>query len=1066
MLSIAKLAAGGQRYYLDQAKARVEHRESVASGVEDYYLGAPEARGTWTGAEAARLGLAGRTVDDETLHRALSWTDPLTGDELAGPVSRARVPGFDLMFSVPKSASVMFGIGDIDVRETVRRAQQEAVGEALAYLESVACRGRLGAGGQGGSFDGRGFLAAAFEHGTSRAGDPQLHTHVLIANTVQRPDGQWATFDGRLLYAHAKTAGYVHEAAFRRAMARDLGLKWGPVVNGIADIGGVPAEVLNAFSRRSQEIDAYVRERGETSAAARQTAAVRTREAKNYRVTPAILMVEWQVRAAELGFGARALDDLLERTTSRAGEVPQDHELAQRLCGRDGLNRSASHFDRRDVVQAIASLCRQGASRAEIEHAADAFLASREVVPLLPRGARRSDVLRRDDGRVVYALPEEQRYATPALLARERQVLGAVRERGSDRVGVADDEHIAAALAARPTIGDDQARTVRRLTTGGEGVQVVVGPAGSGKTFALDAARAAWEASGMVVRGAAVARAAAHVLSDEAGIESTSVAALLAELRRRACGLEPESVLVLDEAGMLGTFDLAEILDHAADARAKVVLVGDPGQLPKFDAGGCFRALAAQPGAVALEQNRRQRHEHDREKVDLLRAGRPEAALAVAAKHGDVIVADSREDVIARMVHDYCQALGSEPNSVMIAARRSEVAELNAQARAIRDRDGHLGAWRVDIAGTEFAVGDRVIIKRNERRLGIQNGNRGSVTAVDAERTAITVELADRRRVVLDAALLERPGRHRQPSLVHGYAATAHVMQGQTTERAFVLGSEGIYREWGYVAMTRARERTMFYVCDGEASAELERSRAQLTAHDLAERQAVAHLSSLELAAEQRALAQRLVDDPRAEERHTIERLEEALGQARASLNAAARRRARPRELRGGILTRRRLAREVDARAAEDVHRTRKRIDDLSGQLDDIRSVAAGSRWAESHRDDLVRQRAVADEIEARARTRTRAFRHVEPPAYVVDTLGARPDGPSARHVWDHGLRVIERYRARHGVNDRFRPLGSHPINRDASQWLIANRELQRTARTLGRDAEPERDRTVTDRLL
>jgi conjugative relaxase-like TrwC/TraI family protein len=232
---------------------------------------------------------------------ALPWCDPLTGRELAAPVSRARVPGFDLMFSAPKSASVLFGIGEANVRATIRRAQVEAVDQALGYLEDVACRGRFGAGGQGGGFAGRGFLAAAFEHRTSRAGDPQLHTHVLVANTIQRPDGQWATLDGRLIYAHAKTAGYIHEAAFRRALARDLGLEWGRVVNGIADIRGVPEPVLEAFSRRSREIDAYVRRRGEHSAAARQVAAVRTREAKDYAVTPAQSVPEWRERAAALG---------------------------------------------------------------------------------------------------------------------------------------------------------------------------------------------------------------------------------------------------------------------------------------------------------------------------------------------------------------------------------------------------------------------------------------------------------------------------------------------------------------------------------------------------------------------------------------------------------------------------------------------------------------------------------------------------------------------------------------------------------------------------------------------
>jgi conjugative relaxase-like TrwC/TraI family protein len=397
VLSIAKLGAVGQRYYLDQAQMRVDHRQSVASGVEDYYLAAPEAPGEWMGAEAEHLGLANQVVSEEALHRALCWTDPLTGQDLPGPISRARVPGFDLLFSTPKSASVLFGICDPSVRATIRRAQREAVAQASNYLESAACRGRTGAGGQGEGFAGRGFLAAAFEHRTSRAGDPQLHTHVLIANAVQRPAGQWAALDGRLLYAHAKTAGYIHEAAFRHALARDLGIEWRRPVNGIADIKGVMERVLDAFSRRSHEIDAYVRRRGEASAAARQVAAVRTREAKDYGVTPAELQPEWVRRAAELGLTPERVEALYRDRSTVERLAPAD-EVARVLAGREGLTRASSHFDRLDVVQRIAELAAQGATWPELRAAAGRFLNSEFAVPLEPAGARRSDVIRRADG--------------------------------------------------------------------------------------------------------------------------------------------------------------------------------------------------------------------------------------------------------------------------------------------------------------------------------------------------------------------------------------------------------------------------------------------------------------------------------------------------------------------------------------------------------------------------------------------------------------------------------------------------------------------------------------------
>ncbi len=1060
MLSIAKLGAGGQRYYLDQAKARVDHRESVASGVEDYYLAAPEAPGVWIGAEAGRIGLAGRIVTDDTLHHALSWSDPLTGHELAGPVSRARVPGFDLMFSVPKSASVLFGLGEADVRATIRRAQVEAVEQALGYLEDVACRGRFGAGGLGGSFAGRGFLAAAFEHRTSRAGDPQLHTHVLVANTIQRPDGQWATLDGRLIYAHAKTAGYIHEAAFRRALARDLGVEWRRVVNGIADIRGVSEPVLEAFSRRSREIDAYMRRRGETSAAARQVAAVRTREAKDYAVMPAQLVPEWRERAAALGLDQERVAELVQPGRSTLERLVSGEAIEALLAGRDGLTRGASHFDRRQVLEALAELARQGATRAELEELAHCFLGGDRVIPLVPEEARRSDVLRREDGRIVAALQREQRYTTPEVLAAERKVLRAVVGRSRDRVAVAYPYAVEDVLARRPSIGEDQALMVRRLTTGGEGVQVVVGPAGSGKTFALEAARAVWEASGVPVMGAAVARAAAHVLQDEAGIESTSVAALLRDLRRGgAYGLAQGSVLIVDEAGMLGTFDLAEILDHAAAARAKVVLTGDPHQLPEIDAGGCFRALTRQPGTVVLEQNRRQRHAHDRAKVELLRRGRSSEALAVAGQHGDVVVTGDAEQLFQRIVADYCEAV--DDGAVMIAARRSEVAELNARARAVLDQAGRLGDQRIELAGGEFAAGDRVVVKRNDRRLDVQNGNRGRILDVDTKRSALRVELNGGREVVIDDCFLRARGRRAQPSLVHGYAATAHVMQGQTTERAFVLGSDSIYREWGYVAMTRARDRTRFYVCDRDvdgrelsgrevAAVALDRSRAQHTAHELAEQAAVGGLTTADLAAERCRLERVLRDDPTDAERRVIEQLEATLDDELGRLDAATERRTFHESRRTLLLGRPRDP-EAVARAAADQRRAEVRIAAVTEELHELRAGGASARWRDLHRDDLSRYGLVVDELDGRFHDTSRGLRHVEPPRYITSALGRRPEGKAPRRTWDRALHAIERYRARHGVNDPWRALGPRPERAQLADWRAAQRELERAAQTLDR---------------
>jgi conjugative relaxase-like TrwC/TraI family protein len=249
------------------------------------------------------------------LDRVLSGEHPASGEPLGRVVPR-RVPGFDLTFSAPKSVSLLFGIGEDHVRRAIRDAHDQAVREALAYVERQAGVTRRGAGGAT-VIAGRGLVAAAFRHRTSRAGDPQLHTHVLVANVILGSDGRWGTIDGRRIYAHAKAAGYLYELRLRAHLSRELGLRWGTVRNGIADVKGVSASVRRAFSRRRAEIEAEMARRGTTSAGAAQVATLATRRAKDYRVSPAQLVPEWRTRAATLGLHRRAVRELLGRTGER-----------------------------------------------------------------------------------------------------------------------------------------------------------------------------------------------------------------------------------------------------------------------------------------------------------------------------------------------------------------------------------------------------------------------------------------------------------------------------------------------------------------------------------------------------------------------------------------------------------------------------------------------------------------------------------------------------------------------------------------------------------------------------
>src|SRR3954470_13797803 len=307
VLSIGKLAAGptAGRYYVEQ----------VAQGREDYYAGDGEAPGSWVGGGAASLALRGE-VTEGGIGLLLDGRDPGSGGQLRRPLASGAVAGFDLTFRAPKSVSILFGIGDRELAGTLRREHDAAAGEALSYLEREACRARRGRGGAT-VVDGRGFVGAAFGHRSSRAGDPLLHTHVVVANGTQGPDGRWTALDGRALYRQQKTAGYLYQAALRRRLTAEVGVRWHDVENGVADIDGVPRRVIEHFSRRRSEILEHMAQRGEHSARAAQVATLETRKAKDYDVPVHRLRAEWRARAEEHGLGRHALDRVVGRQRPR-----------------------------------------------------------------------------------------------------------------------------------------------------------------------------------------------------------------------------------------------------------------------------------------------------------------------------------------------------------------------------------------------------------------------------------------------------------------------------------------------------------------------------------------------------------------------------------------------------------------------------------------------------------------------------------------------------------------------------------------------------------------------------
>lgn len=791
MLNIGKLAAGRESYYLAQ----------VADGVEDYYLSSGESPGKWLGSGIEALGLAGE-VEGDDLRAVLAGASP-DGAGLVRP--GRRTPGFDLTFRAPKSVSLLHALGDPEIARDVMAAHDRAVVEAVGYLERHACQTRRGAGGRV-QLQGDGFVAAAFRHRTSRAGDPTLHTHVLIANLVQA-DGRWGALDGRLLYGESKTAAYLYQAALRHELTRRLGVDWQQVRYGMADIAGFDRRMIEEFSTRRREILDELARTGASSPQAAQVATLTTRAPKR-DVPRAELVADWRHRAAQVGLTTERLAAVCDRSR----DTPVIDTAAEDLLGPSGLTRQRSTFNRRDVIQAWCGALPAGAPVDLVEELTADALRSDDVVDLadtalvaqLQRGLRRSDGVR------VPAVGQA-RYTTREMAGAEAALVDTALERRNARVGVVDTGLVDAAMTLHPHLDYDQRNLVRRLTTSGAGVEVIVGKAGAGKTTALAAARAAWQASGHTVLGGALAARAAAELQRGAGIPSVSIHRLGGELAR--FGSPPGTVIVLDEAAMIGTRPLAYFAGLAERYEAKLVLVGDDRQLPAIDAGGGFRALTQALPAIRLDVNRRQVETWEREALDALADGRTAASLAAYHDHDRVHVCADVDSARDRLVADWHDARLSGRGGPMLAQHRIDVDDLNVRARAFLRSSGHLQGEDVEIGGRSFAVGDEVVGLRNDYGAGFLNGSVGTITAIERW-GEITVATSDGQLVGLSSRYV------RSGDLDHAYALTVHKAQGGTYDTAFVLADDRLYREAAYVALSRGRADTRIYTVADDATDE------------------------------------------------------------------------------------------------------------------------------------------------------------------------------------------------------------------------------------------------------
>ncbi|HWG75099.1 MAG TPA: MobF family relaxase [Acidimicrobiales bacterium] len=781
------------------------HRETVLGRADDhpkaaleYYASRGETPLVWGGSGAPELGLHGPVSEAEydAIFGPGGARRPSDGARLVA----TKRPGMELVVAAQKSVALLGLIGRAEDMHAILDAETDAT---LAYLDAwiKARGGRRGRSQTRGPT--HGLIWARTRHATSRAGDPEPHDHILIANLCHMADvkGGWKALDTAALrdILHAATAfGRVASAAKAIELGYAIERDDGPSGRlGHWRIAGIPEGACELFSKRSAEITAAVESKGFSTYQARQTAARDTRKSKRH-TPPSDLMAGWLAELAGAGYSPEALLRQVEKAaTKRTLDRPavlstrQLSAVAAHVLGPSGRLAQQKVFTQADVAVAVGPLL-FGFGLSELARVVRAVCAHPDAVALLGVKTAR-----------------EQAYTPASVIANETAIaLKAALQAGRTDAPAVDPETVEAAiaikeneLAGRPLTAGQKAM-ISAVATSGRGVELVVGVAGAGKTTAVDVTRRAFETAGYRVVGTSTSGQAARTLGAEAGIgESRTIASLMWRLDHGRIRLDRRTVVVCDEAGMTDDPNMLRLLAATETAGSKLIIIGDHRQLGSVGPGGSLQALVSRHshGVHVLRENVRQADPQERSILAQLRAGNVEQAVNWYAEHGRIATTPNREHALDETVAAWAGDVAEGKNSTMVAWRRANVAALNHRARALMAEVGRLTGPELQAGGSTYQAGDRIVTLAPSAHGQLVTSQRGQVTAVDLDSGALHVRTDDGQVHTLG------PDQVGRDQLAHSYATTVHRSQGATFDTAH-LYADGGGRELAYVAMSRARQ--------------------------------------------------------------------------------------------------------------------------------------------------------------------------------------------------------------------------------------------------------------------
>lgn len=814
MLSIGVMSGGQVGYYLGLAR-------------EDYYLEGGEPPGVWMGSGATVLGLTGQ-VDADHLYNLF---DGLAPDGTRSLVQRQRHegkqahrPGWDFTFSAPKSVSALWSQADEASRKLIQSAQLRAVEAALDYLEETSAFTRRGRGIQ----EACKLIVATFEHSTSRALDPQLHTHALLLNVATRSDGGTSTVSSLQLFNAKMVAGAIYRAELAATLEKTLGVK--AVRRGLwFEIEGVSQRLCESFSKRRAAIEEQIKEQGISTAKGAAIVTIETRSSKA-DASRSSLFKDW-IREGELvGWSTRDASRILG--SFKRGKPDLAGAISSALSR---LMSEGAHFSERELTRCLAE---EGQGRG---------LDARRIRTLVREVLEDSpDIVR------LGIASKSPRFTLASVFAAEEAFFKECKTLAARKNHPVSASSVDKAISAAGELNAEQRDAIRRLTSETGDIAIMSGIAGSGKTRTLATAARIWESEGYRVRGLTLSGRAARELQSGGKIDSTTIAKSLYELDKSSfpvkwssegkrlyfdfsgCNYEisPKTILVVDEAGMVNTADFKRLASECRKNGAKLVAAGDPRQLQAVFGASPFSEMIHRFGSAALNTVMRQKDRWAQEAVQEFAAGNAGDALREYAKRGHVKVKPTQKEARDALIEAWKSSEAAVKDRLILTDKREDAKVLNKLAQ--QARKGSLGITWTTVGEEKLYLGDRVCFTQTSQTRGINNGDRGELVAINPlpGKKAATIKLDNGERITVDTSKF--------PYLDLGYASTTHRAQGETVQEAFVLtGSTMQDRHLAYVQASRAKDRTQFFMTDAEAGPELatisktmSRARPKTTGHE------------------------------------------------------------------------------------------------------------------------------------------------------------------------------------------------------------------------------------------